>query len=171
MLLKFVNKLFSLLLLLPLSLIILYIVPTGFISIIYGEIFEFNEEDYYSSDQSTSEKNPANSKATALDSEDTTKENCINNQEASVLQTSTLSDTYLNNFHFIKKFDREGNLVDSWGTVGSGDGQFLHAHGITVDLQDNVYVSDGENCNIQKFDKDGNFITKWGTKGRGPGKF
>ena len=104
-------------------------------------------------------------------SEDSEKENCITNQENNYIQTSTDSDGYLNNFHFIKKFDREGNLVDSWGTVGSGDGQFLHAHGITLDLQDNVYVNDGENCNIQKFDSNGNFITKWGIKGIGPGKF
>ena len=34
-----------------------------------------------------------------------------------------------------------------------------------------MYVSDGENCNIQKFDSNGNFITKWGAKGTGPGKF
>src|SRR5688572_29107699 len=161
LLLKFVNKFFKLLLI-PFSLIILYVVSPSFI--IYAEVFEFNAEDYYASDQSISEKNPANS-------EDIDKENCITNQEASVLQASTDSNTYLNNFHFIKKFDRDGNLIGSWGTVGSNDGQFLHAHGITIDSQDNVYVSDAENCNIQKFDKDGDFITKWGTKGIGPGKF
>ena len=64
------NKFFKLLLI-PFSLIILYVVSTGFISIIYAEVFEFNEEDYYASDQSISEKNPANS-------EDIDKENCIN---------------------------------------------------------------------------------------------
>ncbi|HKO40872.1 MAG TPA: hypothetical protein VJU85_06380, partial [Nitrososphaeraceae archaeon] len=118
----------------------------------YAEIFEFNEKDYYSSsnkDPMNSGEKQTNSEDTTMEgdyssgkeqtnsgekqtnSEDTVKENCINNQEASVLQTQTSpdSDTYLNNFHFIKKFDREGNLVDSWGTVGSGDGQFLHAHG------------------------------------------
>ena len=104
-------------------------------------------------------------------SEDSEKENCITNQENNYIQTSTDSDGYLNNFHFIKKFDKDGNLVDSWGTVGFGNGQFLHAHGITVDNQDNVYVSDGENCNIQKFDSNGNYITQWGTRGVGPGKF
>ena len=121
---------------------------------IYAQQFEFNEENYDSTGKES--PNPPNS-------EDTAKENCINNQVDSVLQqTSADSNTYLNNFHFIKKFDRQGNLVNSWGTVGSADGQFLHAHGITVDLQDNVYVNDGENCNIQKFDSNGNFIAKWG---------
>src|SRR5215213_6558561 len=168
------------------SLIILCFISTNVVyNTIYAQIFEFNEKDYYSSsdnEPTDSQEKSTNSQDTAkedysssdnepTDSQDTDKENCITNQEASVLQTSTDSDTYLNNFHFIKKFDREGNLVDSWGTVGSNDGQFLHAHGITIDLEDNVYVSDGENCNIQKFDSNGNFITKWGTKGVGPGKF
>jgi hypothetical protein len=54
---------------------------------------------------------------------------------------------YTSNFHFRKKFDQNGNLIDSWGTVGSQDGQFLHAHGITIDSKDNVCVSDAENCN------------------------
>ncbi len=138
---------------------------------IYAEIFEFNEEDYYSSqdddqtnsqdddqtnsqddDQTNSQDQSANFEDTSnqdsitsqdddqtnsqdqsATSEDSEKENCITNQENNYIQTSTDSDGYLNNFHFIKKFDRDGNLVDSWGTVGSGNGQFLHAHGITVD--------------------------------------
>jgi DNA-binding beta-propeller fold protein YncE len=75
------------------------------------------------------------------------------------------SDSYSSDFHFIKKFDKNGTLVDSWGKVGPKDGQFLHAHGITIDSTDNVYVSDAEKCNIQKFDKDGNFITMWGSLG------
>ena len=92
---------------------ILYIISTDFISIIYAEIFELNEEDYYGSDKSISEKNSANS-------EDNDKENCINNQVQSVLASNgdINSDSYSSEFHFIKKFDREGNLVDSWGTVG-----------------------------------------------------
>ena len=160
------------------SLIILFAISTSFVSIIYAEIFEFNPEDYYESDKNPSEENPTNDEATqqqkSINAEDTDKENCINNQIESVLYSNSdlNSDSYYSsNFHFIKKFDRNGNLIGSWGTVGSKDGQFLHAHGITIDSQDNVYVSDAENCNIQKFDKNGNFITKWGTKGIGPGKF
>ncbi len=68
-------------------------------------------------------------------------------------------------FHAVKKFDTNGKLVAAWGTKGTGDGQFLHAHGITVDSQDNVYVGDGEKCNIQKFDSNGTFVSKWGSQG------
>jgi streptogramin lyase len=74
-------------------------------------------------------------------------------------------------FHHIKKFDNNGTLISAWGSSGTGPGQFLHAHGITVDWHGNVYVSDAEKCNIQKFDSEGNFITMWGSKGTGPGEF
>jgi streptogramin lyase len=74
-------------------------------------------------------------------------------------------------FHYVKKFDSNGTLISAWGTKGTGPGQFLHAHGITVDSGGNVYVSDAEKCNIQKFDSEGNFITMWGTRGTDPGQF
>jgi tripartite motif-containing protein 71 len=74
-------------------------------------------------------------------------------------------------FDHIKKFDSNGKLITSWGSTGSGDGQFLHAHGIGLDSAGNVYVSDAENYNIQKFDSNGKFITKWGSRGSGDGQF
>ena len=149
--------------------IFLSFISTIFISAIYGQVFEFNEDDYIGS-TITGEggDNQDNKGSMNSNSEDTDKENCINNQIESVLASNydMSSDPYTSEFHFGKKFDKDGNLLDSWGTVGSQDGQFLHAHGITIDSKDNVYVSDAENCNIQKFDKNGNFITKWGTKGK-----
>jgi hypothetical protein len=36
-------------------------------------------------------------------------------------------------FHSVRMFDANGNLITSWGTKGTGDGQFLHPHGIAVD--------------------------------------
>ena len=99
-----------------LSLLIVCLISTNYTyKNIYAQPFEVNEEDYYSTGSEST-----NSQENSQNSEDSGKENCITNQEASVLQqTSPDSETYLNNFHFIKKFDREGNLVDSWGTVGS----------------------------------------------------
>jgi hypothetical protein len=172
----------------PFCLILLYFLNTGFVSTSLAQVFEFNEEDYFSSEENEEleeqqeqeeedEKTTTNAKdsstATSTDFEDTDKEPCIDGQieSSAAVLSATSDDSYTSNFHFVKKFDRDGNLIGSWGTVGSNDGQFLHAHGIIIDSQDNVYVSDAEHCNIQKFDKDGNFITKWGTKGIGPGKF
>src|SRR5918996_2734082 len=64
-------------------------------------------------------------------------------------------------FKSIKKFDSDGNFITSWGSEGTGDGQFLHAHGIAIDSSDNVYVSDDGRNIIQKFDSNGEFITSW----------
>ena len=134
------------------SLIFLCFVTTNFISSIYAQEFEFNAEDYFFSEQT-----PSNSKdtVTPTDSEDTDKEPCIDGQieSSAAVLSATSDDSYTSNFHFVKKFDQNGNLVDSWGTVGPNDGQFIHAHGITIDSQDNVYVSDAEKCDIQKFDQ------------------
>jgi hypothetical protein len=79
------------------SLIILCFISTNVIyNTIYAQIFEFNEEDYYSS---SSDNEQTNSQEKSTNSEeDTGKENCITNQEASVLQASTDSNAYLNNF-------------------------------------------------------------------------
>jgi hypothetical protein len=53
-------------------------------------------------------------------------------------------------FKSIKKFDSNGNFITGWGTEGTGDGQFLHAHGIAIDSSDNVYVVDSGNVHEKK---------------------
>ena len=70
----------------------------------------------------------------------------------------------------IKKFDPTGKLLLSWGSFGSGDGQFRNPSGILVD-QKYVYIADTGNARIQKFDKNGNFVLTWGTYGYGRGLF
>ena len=86
------------------SLIIVCLTSTNLIyNRIYAEIFEFNENDYYSSgndptnsqekqtnsedtateDYSSSDNDPTNSQEKQTNSEDAGKENCITNQEAS----------------------------------------------------------------------------------------
>src|SRR5215207_3595069 len=87
---------------------------------------------------------------------------------ATGVQTST-SD--LCNFHSVKKFDKNGKFITSWGTRGTGQGQFLHIHGIALDSSGNVYTSDEENSRVQKFDSNGKFITMWGSEGSGKGQF
>ena len=63
-----------------------------------------------------------------------------------VVMTSAQDDDELNlcGFHHIKKFDSNGKLITSWGEKGNGDGQFLHPHGIALDREGNVYVTDEE---------------------------
>jgi DNA-binding beta-propeller fold protein YncE len=60
----------------------------------------------------------------------------------------------------------------TWGTRGSGNGQFEGPSGVAVDPAGSVYVADGgSNQRIQKFSSTGTFITAWGTQGSGNGQF
>ena len=58
----------------------------------------------------------------------------------------------------VVKLDRNGAFLASWGSEGSGVGEFDIAHSIIVDGEGRVHVADRENQRIQVFDLDGNFI-------------
>src|ERR671924_1251486 len=90
---------------------------------------------------------------------------------SSVVVLGQENEQNLCDFHRIKKFDTQGNLITSWGTKGTGDGQFLHVHNLAVDSSGNIYVTDEERQDVQKFDSNGTFMTKWGSPGRGQGEF
>jgi tripartite motif-containing protein 71 len=90
-----------------------------------------------------------------------------------------LSDSSLN--PRILKYDPQGKFLLQWGSKGSGNGQFEFAPTdpntgpgtgfIAVDVQGNLYVSDGYNSRVQKFDPNGTFLAKWGSKGTDEGQF
>jgi tripartite motif-containing protein 71 len=89
-------------------------------------------------------------------------------------------DNFSAHAHYIQRFDNEGNLVNQWGTSGSGEGQFVSAgqsgpEDITVDQEGNIYVADRLNNRIQKFDSEGNFLAAFGGEpdrdGVGGGQF
>ena len=61
----------------------------------------------------------------------------------------------------IHKFSADGQLQFSWGTPGSGPGQFHVPHGIAIDKQGVVYVADRENNRLQLFSPDGAFLSEW----------
>lgn len=62
----------------------------------------------------------------------------------------------------IVRFDQNFTLLASWGTKGSGDGQFDDPTSVVVDPASNkVYVADPRNQRIQVFDATGKFLTKW----------
>jgi hypothetical protein len=74
----------------------------------------------------------------------------------------------------IKGSRKQGYVLDtSWGSSGSGDGQFSSAYGIATDATNNVYVLDTYSHRVQKFDSSGVLLTKWGgnTLSHDPGKF
>ncbi len=58
----------------------------------------------------------------------------------------------------VVRFTFSGNVVSSFGTAGTGNGQFNDPTGIALDTQGNVYVSDYTNGTVQKFSSSGTFI-------------
>lgn len=71
----------------------------------------------------------------------------------------------------IRKYDADGVPLATWGSHGSGDGQFVNPYGIAIDGQGRVYVSDTGNDRIEVFDGVGTFLGAWGTPGAGDGQF
>ncbi len=62
----------------------------------------------------------------------------------------------------IVKFSPDGHVLSSWGSKGSGDGQFNDPTSVAVDSTNGkVYVADPINKRIQVFDQSGKFLTKW----------
>jgi streptogramin lyase/subtilisin family serine protease len=59
----------------------------------------------------------------------------------------------------------------SFGSYGTGNGQFKEPRGITVDPSGNVWVSDINLNRIQKFNSKGEYVCQVGTSGSGNGQF
>ena len=64
-----------------------------------------------------------------------------------------------------------GTKLRSFGTGGSGPGQFVDPRGVAVDDEGNILVADSNNHRIQKFTNDGQFLASVGTEGTGPLQF
>jgi hypothetical protein len=61
--------------------------------------------------------------------------------------------------------------VSTFGSLGSGDGQFDLLNQIAVDPAGNVYGADGNNGRIEKFSADGTFALQIGGPGNAAGQF
>jgi DNA-binding beta-propeller fold protein YncE len=51
----------------------------------------------------------------------------------------------------IQKFTADGTFIASWGSSGTGNGQFHDPDSIAIDSSGNVYVADWDNNRIQVF--------------------
>ena len=61
----------------------------------------------------------------------------------------------------VHKFDPKGRHLLSWGTSGTGPGEFNLVHNVVCDDDGWVYVADRENHRIQVFDGNGKYETQW----------
>jgi DNA-binding beta-propeller fold protein YncE len=62
----------------------------------------------------------------------------------------------------VQVLDPNGKPLFTFGTQGSGNGQFLQPIGLEVDENENIYVADSINSRVQVFDKNGKFLTAYG---------
>ena len=67
--------------------------------------------------------------------------------------------------------NKEGELIKSFGSRSSRDGQFRNPYGVDVDEEGRIIVGDTHNHRIQVFENDGSFIRSFGSKGSSQGKF
>jgi sugar lactone lactonase YvrE len=70
----------------------------------------------------------------------------------------------------VHRFSSRGEFLGSWGTTGTGEGQFYGAAGVAVAPDQSVYVTDWQNCRVEHFTATGDFLGRWGTQGAAPGQ-
>ena len=75
------------------------------------------------------------------------------------------------NGHCVSIFSPVGEKFQSFGSLGSRQGQFNRPRGVAVDDGGNILVVDENNHRIQKFTSDGKFISAVGKKGKKPLEF
>ena len=79
-----------------------------------------------------------------------------------------VTDEWLNR---VAIFSSDGDWLGSWGSNGSGEGQFDKPSGLAIDSEDNLFIVDTGNDRIQKYSKDGEMLAQWGEHGSGEGQF
>jgi hypothetical protein len=60
--------------------------------------------------------------------------------------------------------------ISSYGSSGSGDGEFYNAWGFALGTDGKVYVADYENHRVQVLENNGSFVRSFGTQGSAPGQ-
>jgi streptogramin lyase len=71
----------------------------------------------------------------------------------------------------VVKFSKDGKFIKAWGKHGSGPGEFITPHSITMDSRGRIFVADRGNSRIQIFDQNGRFLDQWKQFGRPSGVY
>ena len=62
----------------------------------------------------------------------------------------------------VHRFSAQGELLRSWGEVGSAPGQFSTPHALCLLGDERVAVCDRDNDRVQVFSREGRFLAEWG---------
>ena len=66
--------------------------------------------------------------------------------------------------------DPDDEYIDTYGSWGEGDGQFIWPVSIVMDRDQRLFISDEHLHRITIMSTDGEFIGKWGESGSGDGE-
>ena len=69
--------------------------------------------------------------------------------------------------HCVSVFSPSGEKIRSFGTRGSGQGQFKRPCSVAIDSEGDILVTDGGNHRIQRFTSEGQYSASVGTEGSG----
>lgn len=73
--------------------------------------------------------------------------------------------------HKLEKYNSSLVLQATYGSNGTGNGQFSNPQGVAFDASGNIYVADTENNRVQKFNSSGTYQSQFGSAGSGDGQF
>jgi len=73
--------------------------------------------------------------------------------------------------HRVQIYDKNFNLVTTFGNKGKDDGELTYPRGLAVDSEGSIYVADSWNHRIQKFDSEGRHLRTIGGYGDGKAEF
>jgi streptogramin lyase len=84
-----------------------------------------------------------------------------------------VSETYFSttNVTQVQKFTRAGVVVATFGSYGSGPGQFLTINCVFADPAGFLYVVDNTSNVVQRLTTTGSYVGQWGSTGSGNGQF
>lgn len=71
----------------------------------------------------------------------------------------------------VLKFDKTGKLLKTWGSKGTGPGQFDQPHALAMDSRGRLFVGDRTNNRIQIYDQEGKLLDTWTQFSRASGIF
>ena len=71
----------------------------------------------------------------------------------------------------IDHYSADGTLLGSFGSTGTGNGQFYVPRGLAITQSGIVYVVDCHNHRVQAFDMAGKYLFQWGGYGSGNSQF
>ena len=71
----------------------------------------------------------------------------------------------------IVKFSARGEFIMTWGSTGTGAGEFHTPHALAMDSRGRLFVGDRGNNRLQIFDQQGNFLDQWSQFGRPSGMY